>query len=128
MTGTTHGAIVVHVQVLKGLHEAARHVASLRCLDGSVHQALTPPHGVEEELGGTEAAVEGGRHKALGLGRLVTSPEVRQRSVLQPVCISDVLICFVFVRQPETQTTMFRLWPEVIPCRSLMWQCIGKET
>ena len=77
----------MHVQILKGFHQAPRHVASLGCLDSSVHKALTPPHGVEKELSSTEAAIERGCHKALGLGRLVAAREVRQRSVLQPVCI-----------------------------------------
>ncbi|KAA6419857.1 MAG: hypothetical protein FRX49_10220 [Trebouxia sp. A1-2] len=42
-------------------------------LDSCVHQALAPTHGVEEELSGAEASVEGGGNKALALWGLVPS-------------------------------------------------------
>ena len=76
-------AVIVGVQVFQGLHEAPAHVACLCSLDSSVHQALPACHGVEEELGGAEAAVEGGGHKALALRCLVAPRKVRQTAVLQ---------------------------------------------
>lgn len=88
----SYRAIVVHVQVLKGLHEATGHVACLGCLDCSVYQALTPAHGVEEELSGTEPTVERGGHKTLGCWGLVASGEVRQRSVLHIVAIAAQIL------------------------------------
>lgn len=50
-----HRAIIVGVQILKGLHQSAAHVPCLSSLDCRVHQALAPSHGVEEELRGAEA-------------------------------------------------------------------------
>ncbi len=50
------GSVVVGVQVLQGLHEAAGHVAGVGGLHRSVHQPLPPRHGVEEELRGPQPA------------------------------------------------------------------------
>jgi len=47
------------------LHQTATHVAGLCSLDGSIHQAFSATHGVEPELSGSEATVEGVGHKTL---------------------------------------------------------------
>ena len=80
---STYRAIIVGVQVFQRLHETPAHVPCFCSLDSSVHQALPACHGVEEELGGTEATVEGGGHKALALRGFVTSREVGQTAILQ---------------------------------------------
>lgn len=51
---STHADVVVGVQVLQRLHEAARHVPRFRSLHRCVHQPLPPSHRVEEELRGAE--------------------------------------------------------------------------
>ena len=76
-------AIIVGVQVFQRLHETPAHVSCLCSLDSGVHQALPARHGVEEELGGTEATVEGGSHKALALRGFVPPREVGQTAILQ---------------------------------------------
>lgn len=71
------------MKVLQSLHETSAHVACLCRLDSCVHKALSAPHGVEEELQGGQAGVEGVAHKALASRCLVTLGEVRQGAILQ---------------------------------------------
>lgn len=78
----THCAIIMGVQIFQSLHETPAHVSRFCSLDSSVHQALPACHGVEEELCGAEAAVEGGGHEALALGCLVPPRKVRQTAIL----------------------------------------------
>ena len=84
LRGRAHGGVVVREQVLEALDEPARHVARLGRLDRRVHQALAPGHGVEEELGRRQAAVEAGRDKALALRR----PARAARRVAAPLARS----------------------------------------
>ena len=60
--------LYLHGQVFQRLHESPRHVTRLGRLDGGVHQALAPTHGVEEELGRGEAGEEGVGDEACGWG------------------------------------------------------------
>lgn len=80
---SAYRAIIVGVQVFQCLHETSAHVSCFCGLDSSVHQALPARHGMEEELGGTEATVEGGCHKALALRGFVPTREVGQTAILQ---------------------------------------------
>eukprot|EP00955_Chlamydomonas_euryale_P005572 59230-Chlamydomonas_euryale.AAC.2 len=65
------------------LHEAARHVARLGSLDGSVDQPLSAAHGMEPKLGGRQPREEAVGHKALASGGLIAARVVRQRAVLR---------------------------------------------
>ena len=76
LVAVADGVVVVDVEVLEGLHEAALHVACLCCLDRRVDEALAAAHGVEEELVGREAVVEAVLDKALCRGVLGVDGEV----------------------------------------------------
>ena len=104
------------IQVLQRLHQPAAHVPRLCSLDGCVHQALPPPHGVEEELGGAEAGVEGGGDEALALGSLVPSGEMGQTPVLQACppphpCQGDETAFVPFTRLEQAQYC-YGMWLE----------------
>mmetsp|Transcript_12902 Transcript_12902/g.36287 ORF Transcript_12902/g.36287 Transcript_12902/m.36287 type:complete len:406 (-) Transcript_12902:808-2025(-) len=80
-----HRCVIVHIQVLQRLHQTPGHVACLGSLHGSVDKPLAAAHGMEEELRGGEATVEGVGDKALPLRRLVVPREVREGAVAEAV-------------------------------------------
>lgn len=76
LVAVADGVVVVDVEVLEGLHEAALHVACLGCLDCRVDKTLAAAHSVEEELVGREAVVEAVLDKAFSRGVLGVDGEV----------------------------------------------------
>src|SRR5581483_2938253 len=80
--GVAHGAVILDLQVLQRVDQAALHVAGPARAHGGVHEAFAATHGVEEELQGREAALVRVLHEALGLGAQVAHREVGERAAM----------------------------------------------
>ena len=83
--GVADSEVVLDLQVLQRVHEAALHVAALLRPHRRVDEPLPPPHRVEEELGGVEPVPVVALDETLGLGGGVVPGEVTERPSPKPL-------------------------------------------
>ncbi|GIX63995.1 secretin receptor [Babesia caballi] len=80
---TADGFVVVHHNVLHGLHQTALDVTGLRSLTRGVDNPFSTTHGVEKHFLGRQSGQVGVGHEAATLRTVVVLDEVRERAVAE---------------------------------------------